>query len=94
MRVLTNCGAGFIGSALARHLVIDLGAAVLVVDALNYAGDRRSVLACEPDETFETALERRAGWYLANEMWRHRLRETRYSGERLGIGVTATRGAA
>lgn len=99
MPLLTNCGAGFIGSALvgsalARHLVIDLGTAVLVVDALTHAADRRSVQACEPAKAFETALERRAGWCLANEGWWHRLREMRDSGERLGIGVTATWGAA
>jgi dTDP-glucose 4,6-dehydratase len=47
MRVLVTGGAGFIGSALARHLVLDLGATVLVVDALTYAGDRRSLAACE-----------------------------------------------
>jgi dTDP-glucose 4,6-dehydratase len=47
MRVLVTGGAGFIGSALVRHLVLDLGASVLVVDALTYAGDRRSLQACE-----------------------------------------------
>ncbi|WP_343896194.1 dTDP-glucose 4,6-dehydratase [Craurococcus roseus] len=47
MRVLVTGGAGFIGSALARHLVLDLGASVLVVDKLTYAGDRRNLAACE-----------------------------------------------
>ena len=47
MRALVTGGAGFIGSALARHLVLDLGASVLVVDKLTYAGDRRSLAACE-----------------------------------------------
>src|SRR4028118_2161967 len=47
MRVLVTGGAGFIGSALARHLVLDLGASVLGVDKLTYAGDRRSLAACE-----------------------------------------------
>ena len=46
-RILVTGGAGFIGSALCRHLVLDLGASVLVVDALTYAGDRRSLAACE-----------------------------------------------
>jgi dTDP-glucose 4,6-dehydratase len=38
MRVLVTGGAGFIGSALVRHLVLEKGAEVLNVDALTYAG--------------------------------------------------------
>ena len=52
MRVLVTGGAGFIGSALARHLVLDLGASVLVVDKLTYAGDRRNLAACEGEPGF------------------------------------------
>ena len=37
-RFIVTGGAGFIGSALVRHLVRDLGATVLVVDKLTYAG--------------------------------------------------------
>ena len=47
MRVIVTGGAGFIGSALVRHLVLDLGHRVLVVDKLTYAGDRRTIAACE-----------------------------------------------
>ena len=47
MRVMVTGGAGFIGSALARHLLLEGGATVLVVDKLTYAGDRRSLAACE-----------------------------------------------
>ena len=38
MRVLVTGGAGFIGSALVRHLVLEKGYDVLNVDALTYAG--------------------------------------------------------
>ena len=38
MRVLVTGGAGFIGSALVRHLVLERGFEVLNVDALTYAG--------------------------------------------------------
>ncbi|MBX9698486.1 MAG: dTDP-glucose 4,6-dehydratase, partial [Acetobacteraceae bacterium] len=48
MRVIVTGGAGFIGSALTRHLVLEHGAAaVLVIDKLTYAGDRRSLRDCE-----------------------------------------------
>jgi dTDP-glucose 4,6-dehydratase len=47
MRVIVTGGAGFIGSALVRHLINDLGHEVLVVDKLTYAGDRRTLASCE-----------------------------------------------
>ncbi|MBI1203463.1 MAG: dTDP-glucose 4,6-dehydratase [Rhodopseudomonas sp.] len=39
MRILVTGGAGFIGSALVRHLVLDVGAEVLNLDKLTYAGN-------------------------------------------------------
>jgi dTDP-glucose 4,6-dehydratase len=47
MRVLVTGGAGFIGSAVVRHLVLDKGYDVLNVDALTYAGYLPSVRAVE-----------------------------------------------
>ncbi|HWJ38615.1 MAG TPA: dTDP-glucose 4,6-dehydratase [Sphingomicrobium sp.] len=43
MRVIVTGGAGFIGSALVRHLVLDKGYDVLNVDALTYAGNLASL---------------------------------------------------
>ena len=43
MRVIVTGGAGFIGSALVRHLVLEKGYEVLNVDALTYAGNLDSL---------------------------------------------------
>jgi dTDP-glucose 4,6-dehydratase len=47
MRVLVTGGAGFIGSALVRYLVLEKGYDVLNVDALTYAGYLPSLRAVE-----------------------------------------------
>jgi dTDP-glucose 4,6-dehydratase len=43
VRVIVTGGAGFIGSALVRYLVLDKGYEVLNVDALTYAGNLASL---------------------------------------------------
>jgi dTDP-glucose 4,6-dehydratase len=47
MRVIVTGGAGFIGSALVRYLVLEKGYEVLNVDALTYAGNRASLHSVE-----------------------------------------------
>lgn len=47
MRVIVTGGAGFIGSALVRHLVLERGYTVLNIDKLTYAGNLASLRAVE-----------------------------------------------
>src|SRR5438445_9902525 len=55
MRVLVTGGAGFIGSAVCRHFVLDLGYEVITLDKLTYAGNLASLtpIASHPQYRFE-----------------------------------------
>jgi dTDP-glucose 4,6-dehydratase len=55
MRIVVTGGAGFIGSAVCRHFVLDLGHDVVVVDKLTYAGNLASLapIARDPRYAFE-----------------------------------------
>ena len=55
MRVLVTGGAGFIGSAVCRHFVLDLGYEVITLDKLTYAGNLASLTPIElhPHYRFE-----------------------------------------
>ena len=53
MRVIVTGGAGFVGSALVRHLVIERGFEVLNIDALTYAGNLASLKAVEAESNYK-----------------------------------------
>jgi dTDP-glucose 4,6-dehydratase len=52
MRVMVTGGAGFIGSAVCRHLVGDLGVQVLNVDKLTYAANLESLAPIAGDRNY------------------------------------------
>jgi dTDP-glucose 4,6-dehydratase len=55
MRVLVTGGAGFIGSAVCRHFILDLGLDVVVIDKLTYAGNLASLAPVADNARFAFA---------------------------------------
>ena len=43
MKIIVTGGAGFIGSAVARHIINDTSDEILVLDSLTYAGNLESL---------------------------------------------------
>ncbi len=56
MRVIVTGGAGFIGSALVRHLVLDRGWDVLNVDKLTYAANLHSLASVSGKKNYQFVL--------------------------------------
>ncbi|MDQ3655037.1 MAG: GDP-mannose 4,6-dehydratase, partial [Chloroflexota bacterium] len=56
MTIMVTGGAGFIGSAVVRHLVLEQHETVVCVDKLTYAGSRAATGAVDGDERY--AFER------------------------------------
>jgi dTDP-glucose 4,6-dehydratase len=52
MKIVVTGGAGFIGSALVRHLIANTSHEVLVVDKLTYAGNLASLAAFRSESRF------------------------------------------
>jgi len=74
MRVLVTGGAGFIGSAVCRHLVSDCGDVVVNVDLLTYAGNLASLKSIDnnPNHVF-AQLDIGDGPALLDLMRRHEI---------------------
>ncbi|MGO3743974.1 MAG: dTDP-glucose 4,6-dehydratase [Alcaligenes aquatilis] len=55
MRILVTGGAGFIGSAVIRHLILDTNHSVLNIDKLTYAGNLESVAPVASNSRYQFA---------------------------------------
>jgi dTDP-glucose 4,6-dehydratase len=53
MKIVVTGGAGFIGSALVRHLIGHTGHEVLVIDKLTYAGNLASLASVQGDPRYQ-----------------------------------------
>lgn len=55
MRILLTGGAGFIGSAVIRHIINSTDCSVLNIDKLTYAGNLESLISVENNERYQFA---------------------------------------
>lgn len=53
MRILLTGGAGFIGSAVIRHIINSTDCSVLNIDKLTYAGNLESLISVENNERYQ-----------------------------------------
>ena len=56
MKIIVTGGAGFIGSALVRHLIASTDHEIIVVDKLTYAGNLQSISMCNESENFHLEI--------------------------------------
>jgi len=74
MRVLVTGGAGFIGSAVCRRLVLGPN-----------ASKAHHELGWKPSKTFEEGIAQTVQWYLGSRTWWDAPRFNGYGGTRLGL---------
>ena len=102
--ILLTGGAGFIGSALVRHLVLDLGPPVVNVDAITShvtdrpgldsryaidASETTASLGWAPTIDLVTGLRETVEWYAENDARSDQVLRDRCDGGRVGLGVAA-----